>query len=110
MEKDIQNTDAVSNAGNRGRRPVWLRVLKWTACAAGGIMVLLATLLAVAGWYLTPERLTPLVEKYGSEYLHADVSADRVELTIWSSFPQVRLDVSNLRLTSRTLQGSPARL
>ncbi len=107
MEKDIQNTGAVSNAGNRGRRPVWLRVLKWTACAAGGIMVLLATLLAVAGWYLTPERLTPLVEKYGSEYLHADVSADRVELTIWSSFPQVRLDVSNLRLTSRTLQGQP---
>lgn len=70
-------------------------------------MALILLLMCLAAWILTPERLTPLVNKYGSQYLKADVQAGRVELTVWSSFPDIRLEVTDLHLTSRTLQSLP---
>lgn len=71
------------------------------------MILLLVLIMCSAAWILTPERLTPLVEKYGSEYLDADVKAGRVELTVWKSFPEIRLDIDSLALTSRTLKGQP---
>ncbi|MCM1319298.1 MAG: AsmA-like C-terminal region-containing protein [Muribaculaceae bacterium] len=93
--------------GTKPGKPLWRRLLKITAWVAGCLIGLLLLLMCLVAWILTPERLTPLVEKYGSEYLKADVKAERVELTIWSSFPHIRLDVTNLHLKSRTLQGLP---
>lgn len=81
-----------------------LKVLAWTLVGLIGLIVIAMCLIV---WILTPERLTPLVEKYASQYLKADVKVERVELTLWKSFPDVRLDVKNLRLVSRTLQGQP---
>ena len=103
-------TDADRQPGKHAakpRKPLWLRLLKILGWTAGCVVGLVVLALCLAAWILTPERLTPLVEKYGSEYLKADVKAKRVELTVWSSFPDVRLDITDLRLTSRTLQGQP---
>lgn len=88
-------------------KPWKKRVLKVCAWIAGIFVGLVLLAMCLIAWILTPERLTPLVEKYGSEFLLADVKAGRVELTVWSSFPDIRLDVQDLRLTSRTLQGQP---
>lgn len=111
-DKDQHGTDnrdtTPTPPGNvKKRSPLWKRVLRWLAITAGSIAALLVVAMCVVAWYLTPERLTPLVEKYGSEYLTADVKAERVELTVWSSFPSVRLDITNLKITSRTLKGQP---
>lgn len=89
------------------RKPWWRRALKITAWVVGSLIGLLVILMCLVAWILTPERLTPLVEKYGSQYLKADVKVKRVELTVWSSFPEIRLDITDLDLTSRTLQGQP---
>lgn len=96
-----------STLPGKSRKPWWRRILRAAAWAIGTVTGLTVLAMCLVAWILTPERLTPLVEKYGSEYLKADVKAERVELTIWSSFPDIRLDVSGLRLDSRTLQGQP---
>lgn len=106
-EDNIKTGSGVTPVKPKKRRAVWRVALKTLGWVAAGCVGLLLLVMCVVAWYLTPERLTPLVEKYGSEYLKADVRADRVELTVWSSFPQVRLDVTGLNLTSRTLQGQP---
>lgn len=114
-EKKIPPTGAesvphpVADGGKKEKRhrPWWVKVLKALGWTVASLVLLLVIILCLVAWILTPERLTPLVEKYGSEYLNADVKAGRVELTVWKSFPEVRLDIDSLVLTSRTLKGQP---
>lgn len=91
------------------KKPLWMRILKWigiTGLSLGVLFILICTLIV---WILTPERLTPLVEKEASKYLDADVKASRIELTFWETFPQMHLDIDSLRVISRSLKGlSPA--
>ncbi|MDE6243382.1 MAG: AsmA family protein, partial [Muribaculaceae bacterium] len=89
------------------KNPVLKRILRILAWAVGSLVALLILILCAVAWILTPERLTPLVEKYASEYLTADLKAERVELTVWKSFPYVELDAKGIHLTSRALQGQP---
>ena len=83
------------------KRSVWKRVLKWTAITVCSIIALLLVAVTLVVWILTPPKLTRLVEEYGSEYLNADLRAERVELTFWSTFPHLTLEVDSLSLTAR---------
>ncbi len=67
----------------------------------GVIVGLIIAILAAISFMLTPERLTKLVEDYGSEYLECgQVEAERVEIFVWSTFPHVELQVDDLKLTN----------
>ncbi|MCH5320017.1 MAG: hypothetical protein J1E38_09975 [Paramuribaculum sp.] len=69
-------------------------------------IVLLAAIAIGAIWYLlTPESLTPMFSKYSSEYLDADVTAEKVELSFWETFPRVTLEIEGLKVRSRSLDG-----
>lgn len=81
------------------------RLCKWVGLSIAAVLLLVVVAFCVALWYLTPERLTPLVNRYGSEYLIADVDAARVELTFWSTFPRLNIRVDNLKIVSRSLDG-----
>lgn len=60
----------------------------------GGLLILI---MVASSIILTPSRLKKWVEEYGSEYLvDGRVEVGRVELTIWSSFPHVELNVKDL--------------
>ena len=83
---------------------MWKKILKRTGIAVGAVVLLLAAIITVALMYLTPARLTPLVNRYASEYLDADVNARRVELTFWSTFPRLNLQIDTLGVVSRTLR------
>lgn len=98
-------TDNPDNTGKEPRRkkPLWRRVLKWTGVTAAVVAGLFLLICSLIVWILTPSRLTPLVEKQASEYLDADVTASRIELTFWKTFPRMRLDVDSLRIVSRSL-------
>lgn len=85
-----------------GRR-LWRRVLKWIMGTVIILVAIIGLTLGAVVWILTPQKLTPMVERYTSRYLDADVTVRRVELTVWSTFPQVRLDVDSLTIVSRTL-------
>ena len=68
-----------------------------------GIVLLCLGILQATISILTPERLTPLVEKLLTKSLNADVTVDRVELTVWETFPDVTLEIDSLAMRSRTL-------
>ncbi len=89
----------------RRHRPLWVRLLKWTGITLLTVAALLALAISVVVCYLSPERLTPLVNRYASEYLNADVEAGRIELTFWSTFPRLNIEVNDLKLVSRSLDG-----
>lgn len=83
-----------------------LKVLLWTLAV---IVVIALVAVSAAVWYLSPERLTGMVEKYGTEYLQgATVEASRVEISFWHTFPQLTLEVDSLHITSHALDSLPA--
>lgn len=80
------------------------KIFGWTFTSLIGLILLI---LCIISSYLTPERLTPLVEKYAGEFINAKVNADKIELTIWSTFPFVRVDIDNLNIESKSLNNQP---
>lgn len=104
-QKDTQPEAQI--APKRRKRPLWVRILKWTGITGVTVVALVALLISLVVWTLTPERLTPLVNKYASEYLIADVNARRIELTFWSTFPDFSVKVDTLEIRSRALDSIP---
>ena len=92
----------------RRRRPLWLRLLKWSGITLLTLVGLIALAISVAVFYLSPERLTPLANRMAGDYLRADVNASRIELTFWSTFPRLNVEVSDLKIVSRSLEGLSA--
>lgn len=106
---DTATPDAQDPKPEKKKRPIWVRILKWLGITLAALILLFAVICSLIVWILTPERLTPIVEEQASKYLNADVKIDRVELTFWSTFPKMTVDVDSLRLDSRSLDGlSPA--
>lgn len=89
--------------GNKKGRPLWLRTLRglgWTLFLAVYAVVIIISSVV---WILSPERLTPIAERMASKTLNAEVTLDRVELTFWSSFPKVKVEVDGMNIVSRSL-------
>ncbi len=84
-----------------------MRILIWTGVTASVLIALIVIAITLVVWTLTPDRLTPLVNRYASEYLLADVNARRVELTFWHTFPRFTVEVDTLHVTSRALRTLP---
>ena len=112
MDNNLHDTSSHTPLSNdksapvpaKRRRNPWLRVLKWLGIMILSVVLLLIAVVGAAVWILTPERLTPIVEKYATEYIDGEVKIERVELTFWSTFPRLQLDVDSLRVISHTLR------
>ena len=88
------------------RKGSWLsKTLKFGLWSVVAIVLLVCGLLQATISILTPERLTPLVEKFLTKSLNADVEVSRVELTVWETFPDVTLEIDSLSVKSRALDG-----
>lgn len=79
-----------------------LKVLSWICVS---LILILVLLLGAVVWIFTPERLTPIVERYANEYVNAKVDVGRVELTFWKTFPQLRVDVDSVAIVSNGFSG-----
>lgn len=79
------------------------KALKYTVWTLVGLIVLVIIAITGALYYFTSDKLTGLVEKYGSEYINGTVEARRVELTFWRTFPRITIDVDSLVINSNTL-------
>ncbi|MBR6746696.1 MAG: hypothetical protein IKL83_04895, partial [Muribaculaceae bacterium] len=93
---------AAPNGSKKGR-PLWLRTLRglgWTLFLAVYAVVIIISSVV---WILSPERLTPIAERMASKTLNAEVTLDRVELTFWSSFPKVKVEVDGMNIVSRSM-------
>ncbi len=84
---------------NTPRNPI-KSILKWIGIAVLSVILLIVAATGITVWFLTPERLTPMVNRYGTEYIDGTLKASRVELTFWSTFPKVKLSVDSLEVIS----------
>lgn len=80
-----------------------LRISLWVV---GSIVALVVILFAVAMFMLTPARLTPLVNKYASQYLNAAVHFDEVDVSLFRDFPRVSLGLDKARIISYALDST----
>ena len=111
QDNNANNPAAAQPSGgkpSKRRRPWWLRLIKWVVLTAVALVLLVMGVIGVAVWILTPQKLTPIVERVAGEYLNADVAIGRVELTYWSTFPQLHVKVDSLDIVSRSLRGLSA--
>lgn len=102
QNENISNNSAPE--APRRRRP-WVKILKIVFGTVAVLLLLL--LLAVGGavWVLTPERLTPMACGFATDYLNAEVKAKRIELSFWSTFPRLTVEVEDLEVISHALNG-----
>lgn len=104
-------TDTTPTPGPKPRRSILRRLVMWIASIVAVVVVLVCIAVGVVVAYLQPGRLTPMVNKYASQYLLADVKAGKVELTYWKSFPRLTLQIDSLTIDSRALDSlNPAEL
>lgn len=78
------------------------------ACAAGGILVLTVLFLCGATLFLTPKRLTELINNEANRTLNADVRVENARFTIWSTFPHFCVQTDSIFIVSRSLRGLSA--
>lgn len=78
-------------------------LVKWIIGIFAVLLILLAAAVTVVGVLLKPEKLTPLIEKYAPEFINGRVEAGRIELTFWSTFPRLSIDIDSLVLISSSL-------
>lgn len=87
-------------------KKTWFKPIKYLLWALLAVVLLIIVAVSTAVYMLTPERLTPLVNRYGSEMLdYGAINVRRVELTFWSTFPDFKLQVDSLSVTSTALNG-----
>lgn len=83
------------------------KVVKALLIALAVVLLLVVLAVGAGVWILTPERLTPLVNKYATEQINGRVDAARVELSFWSTFPRLTVDVDSLEVVSHALHALP---
>lgn len=112
-QEDIYDKTPEERAAERRHRrhmPVVTRIVLWAGGIVFGLVALVVIGLSVATWWLTPERVTGIINRELSEELEADVRASNVRYTLWSTFPHLCVEVDSLSLRSRTLDSLPASL
>ena len=105
--QEAQNTP-IAKKENKAKKPVWLRILKWVSIIVLTLLLLISGVISLVLWYLTPEKLTPIVNEYAGDFVEADIKLERVELTFWSTFPRLNLQVDSLEIISHSLNAVKA--
>lgn len=69
----------------------------------GGIAALIIILLTGFTLWLTPHRLSQLIDREASRYLDAELQVSDVRFTIWSSFPRLAVSTDSILVISHSL-------
>ncbi len=103
MEDSTNNTPTASTS--KTPKVKWVkRIFKTLLWIIIGIILLILLILGGISLFLSPEKLTKTVEKYATEYIDGEVNIGKVELTIWKTLPQIRIDVDSLEVISNKLK------
>lgn len=73
----------------------------------GSLLILPFGIYGGVSAFLTPSRLTELVNKYGNQYLNAHIEVDTVALSMFSEFPYVGIKLSNGSIISEVFKDLP---
>ncbi|HIZ87931.1 MAG TPA: AsmA family protein [Candidatus Coprenecus pullistercoris] len=79
------------------------KALKVCLLALASLLGLGIVAVALVMWFvLTPSKLTPVVQNAANDYLNADVTVSKVDVTFFSSFPRFTLEVDDGDLVVRS--------
>jgi len=86
------------------------KVLKWAAISFGAILLLIAAAVGLFFYMLNPAQLTPVLNKYATEFLDADVSFNSVEVSLWEEFPKISIKLIEGQIISHAMKTDTAYL
>lgn len=91
------------------KKSLWKRLIKWTLLGLLTLVVLIMTGIGVIlNFVFTPSKLTPLVEKTAMEFLDARIHFEGIELTFFSTFPDLGLEIKEASIISGVFRDSSA--
>ena len=83
-------------------KPLWKRIMKWTLLSLLTLVLLLSVGVGlVLHVVFTPEKLAGLVEQVADEHLNAEVHFDKIDLTFFSTFPDLGVEMENVSVLSK---------
>lgn len=82
-------------------------IAKIVGFTVGGIILAIILVCVGITFYLTPDRLKSIINEEGSRYLAADVKVGKIDYTLWSSFPNLRIMADSIAIDTRTLDEVP---
>lgn len=88
--------------GKRGKK-----IFKITGIVVGSLTLFIVLIAFVLYLVLTPKRLTPLVNKYSTQYLDATVTFSSVELSLFEELPYVSLKLTDGNVISHAFVNEP---
>ena len=100
-----KNVPDPKGPGRRNILALTLKIVGWTFF---GLLMLVGVALAIGLSYLKPERLTPLIESQASSMMNARVDLDRAELSFFSTFPRLQVELRGLHVSTRAFEGLPS--
>lgn len=82
--------------------------LKITLISLGSLLGLILIVILIACWLLlTPARLTSIVRNQAPNFINCDFNIERVDLTLFKTFPRVGLQINDVVLVN-PMEGSPS--
>lgn len=92
----------------KGIKKPWVTALKVFCWCVGILAVLVGMAIWIISYYLSPERITRLIEDKSSEYLKADVRIGHLEYKLFRTYPWFEFEIDSLTIISRSLEDIPA--
>ena len=84
------------------------KTFKWLGISILTIIAIVGIAFCLFLYFLTPERLTPIVNKYCTEYLDAKVNFESVQVSIFEEFPKLSVKLTGGEIISHVLQADTA--
>ena len=82
--------------------------IKWLIISLSTLIVLIGIAVFLFLLLLTPKRLTPIVNKYCTEFLNAKVTFDTVHVSLFEEFPKVSVKLVGGEIISHALENDTA--
>lgn len=98
-----QNISADSGRKIPQKKSLWQKTLRVFAWITGIVVSLILIIFCTISWILTPSVLTPLVEKTVNENITGEFRIKRAELFVWSTFPQLKVEVDSISIINHSL-------
>jgi len=84
------------------------KIFKWLIISVSTLIVLSGLAVLLFFILLTPQRLTPIVNKYCTEFLNATVTFDTVYVSLFEEFPKVSVKLIKGEVISHALKSDTA--
>lgn len=104
MSKYYVNSNSGGGYGKAHNRRRWITALKICAWIIGCLVVIAGCFFWWLSYYLSPERITKLIEEKSSEFLNADIRLSGLDYRLFSTYPWLDFEVDSLEIISKSLE------